>query len=334
MTDADWTGPAPAEPEVEQPVPPRRRRRRGRYACAAGLLLGLAGLAAGRLGALWILFDVFAQLTPQFAMMALAFAIGYAMPRARVLVACVLLVAGVVAWGTWPHLASGGTAPTIEARPGERSVRLMSFNTWFLNSNADAVAGEIERQDPDIVVLVELGPEKRAVLDRLNARYPYRDDCLHLDYCYMAILSKFPITDFESHVRWEGPPVIRATFGPELGNLTVIGAHTIRFPHMRGQLRQLAELASFAGKFAGPRAVMGDFNATPFSRLLASFKSLSGLARMTDLPTWPARTQLPQLAIDHIFLSQTVRPLGPARIGSNAGSDHFPVILDIAVKSE
>ena len=41
-----------------------------------GLLLGIAGLAASRLGQLWIAFDVFSQFTLQFGVVAVAFAIG------------------------------------------------------------------------------------------------------------------------------------------------------------------------------------------------------------------------------------------------------------------
>ncbi|CAN5510014.1 endonuclease/exonuclease/phosphatase family protein [soil metagenome] len=333
MTDTEWTGSDVPEPDDAPPVRPRTRRR-GRHACMFGILVGLGGLITGRAGALWIVLDVFAQFTPQFALLTLSFAIGLFMPRARVLIACVLLIAGIVGWGLWPHLASAGENPPLQAGANERALRLMSFNTWFRNSDVDAVTNEIERQDPDIAVLIEFGPEKRAVLDRLKTRYLYQEDCLHLDYCYMAIISKFPIKDFESHVRWDGPPVLRATFGPELGNLTVIGVHSIRFPHMRAQLAQMRELASFAGQFGGPRVVMGDFNATPFSRLLGTFRSLSGLSRISNLPTFPARTQLPQLAIDHLFLSRQVRLLAPERIGSNAGSDHFPIIGDVAVSTE
>lgn len=128
--------------------------------------------------------------------------------------------------------------------------------------------------------------------------------------------------------------MVRATFGRELSGLTLIGAHTIRFPNLRAQLTQLGELADLARKLPGPRIVLGDFNATPSSRLLRSFEQRSLLRRLDGwLPTWPARTQIPQLAIDHIFASEEVKTVEEVRIGNNAGSDHFPLVVRVAIQT-
>ena len=326
----------PIVPEVEtgdSASSPKPRRRRGRFACFVGLLLGLAGVLGGWLGNLWIAFDVFGQFSTQFWLIAIAFALGFLMPFARVLTAIIIIVAGLLVIGIIPH-RSAATYPAaaIEAPAGTRIIRVMSFNTWSGNSNVDALAAEVERNDPDIAVLLEFGPEKRAVLERLRAKYSFQEDCVHLDYCYMAVVSKYPIADSESHAEWAGPPIIRVTFGQELSGLTIIGAHATHFPFLRAQLTQLAQLADLVRKLPGPRVVMGDFNATPSSRMLASFEQRSGLRRLDGwLPTWPARLQVPQLAIDHIFASEEVKSVEQVRIGNNAGSDHFPLVVRIAI---
>ena len=107
--------------------------------------------------------------------------------------------------------------------------------------------------------------------------------------------------------------------------------HTIRFPHSRAQFRQVTALASLVEKLPGHKLVMGDFNATPFSRILAVIEDGANLRRVTFLPSWPATAGLPQIAIDHIFLSPGLRLLEAARIGEAAGSDHYPVTARIAV---
>lgn len=324
------------EPELEtgDSVPPKKKKPRhsGRSACFAGLLLGLAGTLAGWLGNLWIAFDVFAQFALHFWLIAAAFALGFITPFARVLTATTLIVIGVLAIGTWPYLSSAKPAADLQAPAGHRIIRLMSFNTWLENNDVEALASEIERDDPDILLMFEFGPEKRALKERLRSRYAYQDDCTHLDHCFMAVFSKFPIADSESHAEWAGPPMIRATFGSELGGLTVIGTHTIRFPYMRAQQTQLGELGDLVRKLSGPRIVAGDFNATPTSRMLSVFANRSQLRRLdTFLPTWPARLRLPQLAIDHIFASEEVKSLEDVRIAGNAGSDHFPLTVRLAV---
>jgi endonuclease/exonuclease/phosphatase (EEP) superfamily protein YafD len=83
----------------------------------------------------------------------------------------------------------------------------------------------------------------------------------------------------------------------------------------------------------GEHIVMGDFNATPYSRQLQTFQRNSGLSRLTYLPTWSSKlVQLPQIDIDHIFVSASIEPLGRAFIGGSAGSDHYPVIATIRMR--
>ena len=109
----------------------------------------LRGLAASRLGQLWIAFDVFSHFTLQFAVMALAFLIGLLMPRAKLLAAFVVMVIGIVGHR---RLAACGEPQarhrSARCRPGERALKVASFNTLWVNHDADAVKAEIERSMP------------------------------------------------------------------------------------------------------------------------------------------------------------------------------------------
>jgi endonuclease/exonuclease/phosphatase (EEP) superfamily protein YafD len=309
----------------------RKRRATGAPECWIGILLGLSGLALARAGHLWVGFDIFSHFTMHFALLAGAFGIGLILPRARLLVAPLLVLAGIVAIGLWPHLASD--APRIIASPaeGERSLRVASFNTLWVNEDWESVRAEIERLDADVVALLEMNPAKRGILAALKPRYPYQADCFGIDFCRIAILSRLPIIDSDARSRWEGPPFLLARLGPAAGGLSVMGVHTIRFPHSRAQFRQVTALAGLLEKLPGHKVVMGDFNATPFSRIPAVIEAGANLRRVTFLPTWPATAGLPQIAIDHIFLSPGLRLLEAARIGEAAGSDHYPVTALIAV---
>ncbi len=329
IAPADSLSQTPEQPEEE--APRKKRKPSGGFECKLGLLLGLCGLAASRLGRLWIAFDVFSQFTLQFAVITVAFLIGWAMPRAKLLSALVVLVLGIVAIGAWPHLASREARVLATAQPGERALKVASFNTLWVNQNADAVKAEVERLDADIIVLIEIGPPKRRILADLKGRYPHQFHCFTVDYCNTVVLSKLPFADTGSREPWAGRSYIRVRLGPEAGGLTVFGVHTIRFPHSQAQFRQVTELARLIERTPGPRLVMGDFNATPFSRILAVLQDSANLRRLTNLPSWPSHVSLPQIAIDHIFVSPGIRQLEAEQIGEPAGSDHYPVTVRIAV---
>jgi len=309
----------------------KRRRPSGRTECGLGLLASLIGLLASRAGYLWIGFDIFAQFTVHFAIAAAAFLIGLLLPRARVFSALVLILAGVVALGLWPHLASRDVRTLAAVPEGHRQIKVASLNLWYANRNYDAVRAEILRLDADVVTLIEIHRDKRPMLDALKASYPYQATCFTIDYCNLAVLSKVPIVESDARVRWVGAPMIRAKLGPELGGLTVIGVHAIRFPHSRAQFRQVTALSDLIETIPGRKLVMGDFNSTAFSRILETMVSRTNLVRLTNLPSWPATFGLPQVAIDHIFVSRGIIQTKSQQIGEPSGSDHYPITLSIAV---
>ncbi len=214
-TEADDTAATAAAPPEGDAPPKKKRPPTGRIEARIGFLLGLAGLAGSRLGQLWVAFDVFAQFTAHFALVTLAFLVAMLMPRAKLLTAFVIIVIGLTGIGAWPHLASRQPQVIGEARPGEIAMRVASFNTLWVNDDAEAVRNEVLRLDADVVTLIEMGPSKRKILAEVKDRYPYQADCYRIDYCNLVVLSKFPIVESEARVMWEGPPMIRVKLGPE-----------------------------------------------------------------------------------------------------------------------
>jgi endonuclease/exonuclease/phosphatase (EEP) superfamily protein YafD len=297
-----------------------------------GLVAGLAALAVGQLASWRIELDIFNHFIPHIAILIVACLIGLVMPRAGLAAAIAITTVGVIGIGLWPHYVSRhGLPASPPAGVGERVVRVMSFNTDFERDAWRAVAEEVARHDPDILVLLEIGRSKLPLLDALEAAYPHRADCLDKDFCQNVILSKIAFASSETRSQWEGPQMVQVTYGPELGHLTVVGAHTMRPPFARRQHEQMIALGDELAAVGGAQIVAGDFNATPRSLMLQILLERASLELASGLATWPATLGLPQIAIDHIMVSPGLRILSPARIGSSAGSDHYPVIADIAV---
>jgi endonuclease/exonuclease/phosphatase (EEP) superfamily protein YafD len=76
-----------------------------------------------------------------------------------------------------------------------------------------------------------------------------------------------------------------------------------------------------------------DFNITPWSPVFADILEGSGL-RDSSLgfgvaPTWLSRPLFFGLPIDHILVSPDIK-VKNRHVGPDVGSDHFPVIADLA----
>jgi endonuclease/exonuclease/phosphatase (EEP) superfamily protein YafD len=315
-------------------VKKKKRLHRQWGGAALGLLAAVAGLVVGRLGYLYPIFDVVSQFGMQFSLMAIAFAIAAFLPRYKAILGFSLTAAFVAAYGAWPHIVSDGRPQgPFPTETGEQIFTVAHFNIHAENPDLEAVADEIKRLDADVVTLIEFEPTKQPVLDAIASQYPYRIGFFKdTHYADLAIASKFPVVTQEAKGIWEGPAYAAVKLGGRLEGLWVYAIHTTRFPYSRAQLRQTQGLVKKLQGVSGPKLLMGDFNTTPFSRLPGIIENGLSVRRVTHLPTWPANTGLPQLAIDHIFLSDELRVITEQQIGNNAGSDHYPITMTLAFK--
>jgi endonuclease/exonuclease/phosphatase (EEP) superfamily protein YafD len=327
--------PSPANQNKTPQNERTRRKHRDWSGAMVGAAIGLAGLFGARLGQLWIGFDIFAQFWIQFFFLAFASFLGMASPRYKTLVAAVVLAMLVAGYSIWPYYVSGPNSTKLKPLAAqERALRVASFNSWGNNKDLAAIEREVLRLDPDVMVLVEFNDTKIAVLSKLLQKFPYQQHCLQIEYCDFAIVSKTPLSDFKVKYEWAGPAFVSAKLGAEFGNLHIYGVHTNRFPHQRSQLKQINAFIKYMESESGPYVLLGDFNATPFSRITQTLADGLGLERLTSLPTWSATYGFPQLAIDHIFISKGIRALDDEKIGEYAGSDHLPIAITLGVPTK
>jgi endonuclease/exonuclease/phosphatase (EEP) superfamily protein YafD len=306
-------------------------RHRGRIACSLGLLGCGALLVASRLSQLWLPLDVLSNFTLQMFVLMAAFAVGFVMPFARTLTALVLALTGITGIGLYPQYVSEQSRTVDSVKPGERQLRLMTFNTSVINRDTHAIAAEILRLDPDVATLMEFSEKKHVVLDQLKANYPYMVGCVPGRHCHFALLSKIPIADSKVREGWKGPLMVQATLDGAFSGLTIVSVHFPRIPDIKDQFYQLGVLLDYLDQQRGTYVLMGDFNATPFSDLLVKLTDHTKLRRLTGIPSWPSYAGLPQFGIDNIFVDDAIRLLEKARIGRPSGSDHYPVTVTIAV---
>lgn len=323
-------------PEVIDDAAEAKNRKRKRHREWGGavfiLLLGLAGLFAGRLGVLWSRFDIFAQFSVQFAILAFAGAIGLFCPRFKGLVAGLVVVMLVLTYGAWPSLGVAVAEKQLVA--GEKRLKVAQFNLGGERLDVDAAVISLRALDADVVSMVEARGAREDLLAKLKAEYPYQISCFDTPGCDLVIVSKVSLSNIAASSSTHTVPLIKVSLGAEYGGLVVVGVHTTRFPHITEQFSQFHAIAQSLENLKGPFLVIGDFNATPQSRVLKEFGQRLGLSINTYLPTWSATYGLPQLAIDHILTSSSLRVLSAEEAGQSAGSDHLPIALVLGVTAQ
>lgn len=306
----------------------------GRILCLLGMCVAFAGIGTAHLSQYFIYFDAFSNVTLHFAIAAIALGWAYLLPRHRLFSGVALMLAGMLAVGLWVNtsdrsLPPRGTAPVPQ---DHRELRVMWLNSWMMNRDQDAIAAEIDLQDPDIIGLGEVNSMTLRLARSLSDRFPYQYPSTRVRFVNMLVMSRYPMTGVVVRARWAGPAFIQGTLGPEWGGVTIMATHTIRAPRVNAQWNQINALAQLVQGYEKPRLIIGDFNASPYSRMTRQFASVTGLKRPSILPTWPATGMgLPQVAIDHMFADpQLLFPEG-VLAGRFVGSDHLPIAARILV---
>lgn len=305
----------------------------GKALCLGGIAVAATGLVAGYLSRFWIELDVLSHFTLHLSLAIIALAIAYfAAKPLRVPVALVLMAAGMIAIGSWSKLSADQLQVGANVPAGAGALNVMHFNIWGRNQRFDDVAAEVRRLDPDILFLTEVRKRGQGLTVMLDQLFPYRLPEKGRSVTSLMMYSKYPFAGSQRQHHRDGLSFIRGTLGAEWQHLNIVGTHLSRPPDIRVQELEIRKISKLVNDLKGRSILVGDFNATPHSVMLEMFQSGTGLKRVTMLPTWPAiGPNLPQFAIDHIFISDGLRLAAPAIVGRFAGSDHLPVAASVLV---
>lgn len=233
------------------------------------------------------------------------------------------------------------TIPKGEPSKSAQSLRIMSYNVLAQNQRCPQVLECIHEQDPDVVVVLEYANHWHTALGDLTSEYPYQ--CLHPRWHGFgaAIFSKYPLSnerrvDLLPH-RTDSPmPIVDIEFGDQRIRLAAV--HVISpMNRYRLELRnqQFEEIAVALADQSIPTVVVGDFNCTPWSPFLRDFLDSTGFADSRSgfgyQGSWHSYYWFLSIPIDHAFVSAGVN-VHRRKIGRTAGSDHFPIVVDISLE--
>lgn len=312
---------------------PEVPRKFSRLLTAVAVALAIA-FAGALLPGPFAVLDNLSNFPAHFAAAFLAVAALLAWQRQLVrAVACVALaalaLAPVVAWFS-------GTAPLADD-PARPWVRLLVANVQHSNRGHKQLLELVQRENPDVVGLLEVNARWLRKLEPLRARYPHYYEVPGELYVGLALYSRWPLEEArELRVPDDGStPAIAATLAAPGGDVEFVLAHPmspVSAQHIRQRNVQIAALAQHAAAAQVPLVLAGDLNLTMWNDAYRPLVEVAGLNNARKghgiRPTWPALGPI-GVPIDHILATRDVR-LRNFRVMPGIGSDHYPVAAEFS----
>ncbi len=288
----------------------------------------------GFFGSWWWPLDLLANFRPHFGI-ALSFMGVILILAARRRLGPIVLVVGVVNAAMVVPLF---VAPGLDGEPLGETLTVMTFNVNGLNDRYSDVIEFVRAESPDVVFIHEATFLWEDAF--VAAELPYRVERGReepLDFGTMALVpegAEFRTFGFAT----SAPRAVEVVVDAGDGSVRVLGTHPLSpSTEERARLRdaQLGFARDWSAESGGRRIVAGDLNATPWSlsfRRLLDGGGLNNSQRGYGLElTFPSGSSpLVQVPIDHVLhaggFAVTDRRLGPS-----LGSDHLPVVVDLAL---
>jgi endonuclease/exonuclease/phosphatase (EEP) superfamily protein YafD len=233
-------------------------------------------------------------------------------------------------------------APVNEVFAGANSspaLRILFANVRASNPDKEAILQEIEAANPDVAVLVEFTSDWYAAFRAAPPMqsYKYHTDKSHARVGSVNVFSKLPLeTESQTFINGRTLQTIDVPIGSK--TLRIIGLHAPRpmnpfddYEHFWHEAIPLLSVEQI------PLVIVGDFNATQYSRVYREltadyFRSAHEDRGRGCATTWPnGRFSLPPIRIDQALLSPQVECLSITE-GVGRGSDHKPLILDVRLR--
>ncbi|SNR94055.1 MULTISPECIES: endonuclease/exonuclease/phosphatase family protein [unclassified Azospirillum] len=220
--------------------------------------------------------------------------------------------------------------------PAAQHFTLLHANIWNRNPTTDAIAAMVNRERPDIAVMLEtFHGLQEPWLPALDLHWPYRADCGAAG-CANLILSRWPLTILGQNSSWfnakGSPATLAVRVHHPAGDFTLVATHLAQPFDPVFQAQEGAWLARYLLTLPPPLVVTGDFNSAPWSPLIRKLEQQAGITRIARTgPTWPSGPLNPfGIPIDHMLGGPGVSAANVRRLPP-FGSDHLALLAEIAL---
>ncbi len=237
-------------------------------------------------------------------------------------------------------LAPFFTPSPAGATAASPTLRVVSMNISTSNAGYPRVIDYIREHEPDFVFLSEVRADLVALLEaELGDEYPYRYAVPSRMTLGLAFLSRRPFVDVETVMLSERRrQFLRAVIDWQGQPVELVGIHP--YPPLNAgwaasRNAELGAMAAYAQTVDTPFVLLSDTNAAPWSHAMEPLVDEAGLRYAAQghglRATWRLGNWLLGAPIDHVLVSPQWAVADYAA-GGNIGSDHVPVLADLALK--
>lgn len=302
----------------------------------AGGSVACAATCFGFLSRFFWILDLFSHFRAQYFVALTIFGLLLLTLRRR-RTAFVFLACAAINLSTIITFYLGENRPTPSSTP---TLRAMLLNVNTRRGDVRRVRQVVETFDPDIVVLEEISSRWVAQLQWLTKSHPHTCIQPSEDNFGIGLFSRWPLTESDVvSIGEAGMPSIAAIVNTGSISFRLIATHPLppigpTYSRLRNdQLDRLADHVTSTS----PCILMGDLNVTPWSHHFQRLLKRTGLKDSSQgrgvQPTWPSHNPFLWIPIDHFLHSPHIHVV-KREIGPNAGSDHYPVIVDFVINTD
>jgi len=218
-------------------------------------------------------------------------------------------------------------------------ISLLVSNVYQPNRETARLKKRIEKQQPDIVLLLETDDYWEQEMRVLDQAYPHQVKEPKDNTYGMLLYSRLPLSEVEiKYLVEDDIPSIHAWVHlPSKVKVKLFGLHPrppvpSENPRSTEKDAELVLVAREVAQLNAPVIVAGDLNDVAWSYTTALFQRLS---QMLDprkgrgfFNTFSANNPLVRIPLDHVFVSDHFKLRKMKRLG-HVGSDHFPIYISL-----
>jgi endonuclease/exonuclease/phosphatase (EEP) superfamily protein YafD len=233
-----------------------------------------------------------------------------------------------------------GSKSVQDCADSSPSFTLLISNVQYDNPNYDGLPRLILREQPDILIVLELTPTWHTHIDKACADYPYRHTVVREDPFGLGIWSRHAIKSHDVYTVHNDYPTMRCVMRIQDQDIILWVMHPV--PPAPGDADTSepkdSEFAIVSRVIDGENEmtiVVGDLNDVAWSTATRKFIKRSklmdprrGRGFINTFPTYAAWLGFP---LDQIFVSRHLCIRRFERL-EHIGSDHFPLLAELAKK--